>query len=109
MSVEGAAGFFDQFSGALYAPLIEAWPAPFTDTNWLRLVEDQLAIIANTDERYNRALELTVLYHEERHFHDCFMTPVGVQLFEDYVRAFSQLGKLVLSKRDPTMGVDLLE
>ena len=96
-------GTFDQFSGTLHSYFEDEWPVSWTIESFLQNLATELASLDTQAARIDRGAELTTMVHEWRHFHDCFMTPVGVQLFEDHVMAYTALGVLAneLSTRNP--------
>lgn len=88
-------GSLDHVSGACQVYYEPDWPRAFSIDSILSLLEESLGRIESPGERLDEAVRRTAFLHEWRHFHDCFCTPAGFAIFEDYVSLHVMLYVLV--------------
>ena len=82
-------GMFDHSTGLMQAYYKESWLKEFTLDAFLDDLATYVSDAPTHAQRLTRALEKTALMHEWRHFHDCFMTPIGYRYYSDYVLAYA--------------------
>ena len=88
----GLLGLFDHLSGVTVAHYESDWP-DFIDLT--KLVDEIKASLTTAQESpLSLVIKRTALIHELRHYHDCFLTPVGVQLLEAFGFAYGLIGSI---------------
>lgn len=88
----GLLGLFDHLSGVTLAHYEPNWP----DIINLESLSDEIQATLPTPSEFalSYVLKRTALIHELRHFHDCFLTPAGVQLLETFGLAYGMIGSI---------------
>lgn len=89
-------GVFDHFSGLTRFYFEKSWPGIFPNLkDYINYLEDQTKHISDFNDKLSELLKRTAFFHEIRHFHDCFCTPKGVKLLDDYLMAYGLLQCLI--------------
>ena len=84
----GTLGLFNHFSGETEFYFRREWPGKVSLSEFIDELVMACGKLHNDEARLEEAIKRTACIHEIRHCHDCFCTPIGVELFEDFVFAY---------------------